>query len=448
MIVVNDGAVGRSFVEVTAGSRVSLRVDVPNRGAVRWSLLASPPGSVQTFESATDRSTGLQTVAADIANMYVVRLDVDAGKETASFDVVVLGMPDARGWVIPAFPIAGPDGQVEPAFADVGQTGLVPQPTTDPWNVTWGMRRILNSIRTLLGSVGTLIRVDDVDIGSRPAVNFLSGDGVQLEGVDDASTDEVEVRISADSSVLFQWDGQTTDQFGPPLKPSALLFEYVFPGTPEVTVVARTEGNRLRIKAPGTGPSNRGLIYVPIAASLGVSLPMRYIMEYSLIDATVHAALYGGVAYYCNGEVATAEDVRAVVQASVCFGGFQYHGVISETTWYQSVGAEYQFNSQSFTPGGGPIPVFVRIEVTGQKPVGDQPGFVFNVESHGHNGDGSACGRSDDSNYFPQPWPDGWDDLTAADIDQAGLILFANGAIDDPFVEFGHFRILRHPADM
>lgn len=406
MIVVDGGAAGRPFVEVVAGARVALRVDVPNRGIVRWSLLASPPGSVQTFESATDRSTGLQTVVGDIANMYVVRLDVDAGKETASFDVVVLGMPDERNWVIPAFPVASADGQVEPAFTDVEQSGLIHQPATDPWNFTWGMRRILNDLRGLFG-----------------------GD-------------------SGGGDILWQWNNEDMTQFGPALKPSALFFEYVFAGTPECTVVSRPEGNRIRIYVPGTGITSRGVVYLPIATSEQLALPERYIIEYSLIDGVIDGNLYGGVAYFCNGQVATAEDIRAVVALNACSGGVGWQGVISETTWYPGVGAEYQLNSPGHTPPGGGIPCFVRIEVKGRKPAGDQPGALINVASHGDGSDGGACYRFDESTHFVQPWPAGWDDLTAADINQAGLILFANAAIDNPYVEFGHLRILRHPLDM
>lgn len=258
---------------------------------------------------------------------------------------------------------------------------------------------------------------------------------------------ELDAIVAAPSPVLFQWNGVDMTQFGPALKPSCLFFEYIFAGTPECTVVSRPEGNRLRIYVPGTGPTSRGMVYLPIAASLALELPERYIIEFSLIDGIADGNLYGGVAYCCNGEVATREDVRAVVALNTCSGGFGYQGVISETTWYAGVGAQYQFNATGHTPNGAPIPAFVRIEVKTTKPAADQPGGLINIATHGDNGDGGACYRFDEATHFVQPWPAGWDDLTAADLNQAALVMFANAAIDNPYVEFGHFRILRHPLD-
>jgi hypothetical protein len=219
-----------------------------------------------------------------------------------------------------------------------------------------------------------------------------------------------------------------------PLLPTD-IFAATITGAPALTVVARDEGNRLKMQVVGL--AQQGPLIWPVAASLGLVLPMRYIFRFSMF-ATVNIStnVYTGVCYYTDGEVALGSS-----------HGITFLSNSQSVAGYQGVNTDGTYDTTGGTPACSGQPNVINLEVNGRKVVGVQPGGVINGRSIGLNGVQSILYFLTNI-LFTQPFPASWNALTEANLSQFGLAMHMNSiGEDDPFVEYGMLQILPHPLD-
>lgn len=241
------------------------------------------------------------------------------------------------------------------------------------------------------------------------------------------------------NQVIWQWNGVDTSQFAAsPLLPTPTLGGGPLTGTVSLAVVSAAEGNRLRIRSVGVNQS--GPAIYPVLASLGVSLPRRFIVRYSVLAGVApSASVFGGFIYYTNGDVALASHFSIAFLKNI-LGATVWQNYCTGTAYNDSVGG---------TPASATPPCTIEVEVVGQKVVGVQPAAFVT-----HRSAGATAGSVGGSGYFlsdatklTQPFPAGWNALTEADLDQFGVIMHSNSSETDPAVEFGMMQVLRHPLD-
>jgi hypothetical protein len=240
--------------------------------------------------------------------------------------------------------------------------------------------------------------------------------------------------VSCCPAPLWEWNGVDTTQFAAAaLKP--VFGAFTLTGAPALSVVARAEGNRLKLAVAGL--AQQGVLIWPIAASLNLVLPMRYLVRFSMF-ATVNISgnVYTGVCYYTNGEVALNASL-GINFLSNSLGGAGYQGVNSLGV-YAATGA---------TPAVSGQPNVINLEIRGQKVVAVQPGALVAARSVGVTGVESTLYFLTNAVYFANPFPAGWNAATEANLSQFGLAMHMNAAEANPFVEYGMLQILPHPLD-
>jgi len=230
--------------------------------------------------------------------------------------------------------------------------------------------------------------------------------------------------------VLWEWDGVGTSQFsGTIWKPT--IGGSGMSGAAALSVVAGSEGNRLRLES--VGAAQFGALFCPLAAGQLADIPEGpFRIQYEIMDGTVNSNAYAGVCFLTNGHAAAAlADVFGIFQMQTCSGGWSYQGHVS-------AGAVGLSGS---TPSGFTIPGSLEMSVRWNKPGGAQPrGFIQGFARGGQTS--GTIGYLLSSARFVQPFPAGWNALTAANMGQFGLWFLANTPLASPFVEFGAIRVL------
>jgi hypothetical protein len=241
---------------------------------------------------------------------------------------------------------------------------------------------------------------------------------------------------AAESCILWAWNGVDTSQFAAaPLLPTDDFGPSTITGVPALTVVSRPEGNRLLLAVAGL--AQQGPLFWPVAAVEGLSLPMRYVMRYTMFASiNVSGLFHTGVFFYSNGEVALGTS-HGIMFVSNVSGGGTFFSVNSNGA--VAIGAN---------AGVGTIqPILIELEINGEK-IGNDPGGDVSCTQWGLSGQSGCSVLLDDIAVFTTGFPASWDALTAADLDQFGISLYPTYAAEaDPFVEFGMIEILTHPLD-
>jgi hypothetical protein len=236
---------------------------------------------------------------------------------------------------------------------------------------------------------------------------------------------------AAESCILWAWNGVDTSQFAAaPLLPAAGGF--TISGVPALTVVAKPEGNRLKLAVAGA--AQRGVVVWPVALTEALDLPMRYLVRFSMSDGqAAGGTVTSGIYFYCDGEVAlgSSHGIGYTVADVQTFFGVNTAGV-----WVVG-GALFIGPSQ---------PNLIELEVRGQK-IGNDPGGNLSMTQWAVNAKAGASILISDATYFTAGFPAGWNALTAANLNQFGMCLNVVAANANPSVEFGMVEVLTHPLD-
>lgn len=231
--------------------------------------------------------------------------------------------------------------------------------------------------------------------------------------------------------VLWEWNREDTSQFSGTIWQPTIGGSAVG-GAPALSVVAGADGNRLRLESVGASRPS-GALFVPLAAGQLADIPEgSFRIQYEILDGIASGNAYGGVAFLGNGDAAAVlADIYTLFQMQVLQGGWSYQG-------YATAGAVSLSGS---TPSGFTIPGSLEMSVRWNKPGGAQPrGFIQGFARGGQTA--GTIGYFLSSARFTQPFPAGWNAITAAQMGQFGVWYLQNTILSNPFVEFGSIRVL------